>query len=255
VHFINAFWKSFFSRDVYIEAYRSWKGIGFTLIAVLVILQTIAITVHIHSGLGKFIREDAPAIIQQLPEITFSNGLASTPEAKAYKINIDNVTLAIIDTREEHPPKDLAGAKIFFAQKSVTLEKNNFEQRNYTFESLNEFVINQDLAHFWLNLTGQWTALICCPFILGFLLVYRLVQLLFFSLITLIAGAILKVSGAYAATLRLTAVALTPPLLIFSVLSSAIPYDFQGSTLLFVGAVITYIFFGTYTVGKQTLSQ
>lgn len=242
---ISALWESFFSKSLYSEAFYSWKGIGFLSLLLLVAVHTVIIFAKIHLGVRSFVHHDAPFVVRQVPPITFKDGKASTPEAKAYEIRAsDNGALiAIIDTRISHPPADLGGAPIFLAGESIMVEKSADEQRSYGYDSMENRTVDQKTINYWLDFAGAWAGLICAPFVFAFLVVWRLIQLLFFSLATLLACSILGLEGNYAAKLRLTAMALIPALVV-GILLPELNIAFFVYLLLFCAVVTGYIFFG-----------
>lgn len=241
---ISALWESFFSKNLYTEVFYSWKGIGFLSLLLLVMIQTGIIFAQIHLGLHGFVYQAAPSLVQQVPPITFKEGKASTPEPIAYEIKApgNGGVVAIIDTRVPHPPADLGGAQIFLAGESITMTENDNERRSYGYSRMGSRTVDQKVINYWLDILAVWGAVICAPFIFGFFLVWRLIQLLVFSLVTLAACAMQGLPGDYAAKLRLTAMALIPPIIAGMFLFWVT--NFYLYLLLFSAVVTGYIFFG-----------
>ncbi len=71
---------SFFSSALYRDVARHWRGVCFGYLLLLLLLCWIPPMVKMHRGFAGFLRDDAPAVISQIPEIRIRDGLASTPE-------------------------------------------------------------------------------------------------------------------------------------------------------------------------------
>jgi len=252
---ITALWEAFYSKNLYSEAFHSWKGIGFSSLLILAAIQTLLICGVIHFFLQGFANREAADIVKQIPPITFKDGKASTPEARAYQIkdSENGGLIAIIDTTVAHPPADLGGAALFFASESVLIKQSEMEKRSYDFSSFQDTTIDEKFITYWLNFVANWAALICAPFILGFLALWRLIQLFLFSIVTLITCNLCGLVGDYPAKLRLTALALIPAIVV-GMIFSALQIEFPGIYILFFAMALGYIYFGTKAAQESTAS-
>src|SRR5690606_34283699 len=119
---LSAIWRSFLPAKVPTEAFFQWKGICALPLLILAAIHTVIVCWALQSHLQTWVHKFAPKIIEQIPTITFENGKASTPEAKAYEIKIpdSNHLIAVVDTRRPDAPVGLGGARVFIARESLT---------------------------------------------------------------------------------------------------------------------------------------
>ena len=75
---IHPLFMSFFSKSLYKDVARNWKGVNFLYLFLLLALCWIPETIKFQSGLSDFIKNDAPGIVEQIPEITIYQGEVST---------------------------------------------------------------------------------------------------------------------------------------------------------------------------------
>src|SRR5688500_16229900 len=69
----------FFSPKLWRDAGQRWRGIGFWFLFLLVLVSWIPTIVSWSSGYSKFLRDEAPKLTSQVPPITISNGVVSSP--------------------------------------------------------------------------------------------------------------------------------------------------------------------------------
>ncbi|NJK64554.1 MAG: DUF1189 family protein, partial [Synechococcaceae cyanobacterium SM2_3_1] len=104
------------------------------------------------------------------------------------------------------------------------VEQNDYETRSFDFirnvAVCLIFQLEQEQILNFIYFVGDWLLIMAFPFSLFFFYIGRIIQALFFSLISLIMASIAGVSLPYASLLRLTIVAMTPILLIETVLGS-----------------------------------
>ena len=91
---------SFFSKELYIDVGLHWKGVNFLYLLLLLAICWIPTMIGIHVSFLDFIDNEAPAVVEQVPEITITNGEASIKEPQPYYIKDpeNGDVLAIIDT-------------------------------------------------------------------------------------------------------------------------------------------------------------
>jgi len=250
---VSAIWESLYSRSLYTEAFSSWEGIGFRTIALLALIHTAVLSIGLQAELKRFMKEECPPVLQQVPTITFKDGKASTPEAKEYRImSGKGDLLAIIDTRTPKSPADLAGASVFFAGEEMVVQNALGQRETQTFESFGESSLNQEEANKVLTAIRDTGWIFFTPMIFGLLLLWRMMELLLYSLVTIMVCSSKELKCSYAAKLRLTSLALAAWLTIRVVLS-LVDVSFFNIFACFAGVMIvaSYISFGVSAAKEQ----
>ncbi len=91
---------SFFSKELYIDVGQNWKGVNFLYLLLLLAVCLIPTMIKIHADVTDFVNNEAPVIVNQVPEIAITDGQVSIKETQPYYIkdpDSDKI-LAIIDT-------------------------------------------------------------------------------------------------------------------------------------------------------------
>ncbi|TKJ38924.1 MAG: hypothetical protein CEE38_04300 [Planctomycetes bacterium B3_Pla] len=71
---------SFFSKELYRDVGMHWKGVNFLYLLLLLAICLLPTTIKMYIGFANFANNEAPAIIEQIPEITINNGKVSINE-------------------------------------------------------------------------------------------------------------------------------------------------------------------------------
>lgn len=238
------FWESFYSKQAYRRVFQSWKGPGLWLLFLLTFLWVVIISVRVHVEVSGWADAHGPQLAEQVPTIVFADGSASTPEAREYRITEPESgdLLAIIDTTLDTAPADLGGAFLFLTRQTLVIKKSDVETRTYQLSEFGDYELTRDQSEGFIRLIGNWLALVCAPFIAIGLIIVRVIQWLFFSLLVMSSQRMMKVEGSYVQTLRLTITAMVPALVVDLIreLAGAQP-PFFG--FVFLGLIIFYLYF------------
>jgi hypothetical protein len=250
---LTILWESFYSKEGYRRVFHHWKGVGLWLIFLLSAVAVLILSVRMHVQIKGWTDEFGPQLAEQVPVVLFSDGTASTPEEQEYRIMEpeSGELLAIIDTTREAAPADLDGAYLYLTSQTLTVKKNEVETRSYQVSEFGDYELTPEKSENYIRLAGNWLAPFCAPFIGFGVLLVRIIQWLFFSLLALAARNFMKVPGTYAQTLRLTIAAMTPALVVDIIrdLAGAQP-PFFG--FLFLGLIIFYLFFAVAALRVTT---
>ena len=63
---------SFFSRDLYIDVGRHWRGYSVVFLAVLAAVEAVPGVLRVHFSFGEFIESESPALTGQIPAFRLS---------------------------------------------------------------------------------------------------------------------------------------------------------------------------------------
>ena len=206
---------AFYSRDIYRDVARSWKGISAGYLLFLTALLTIPLAVSVHMSVNRFIVGEGRAIIDQIPRLTISGGVLSTPEQRPYYIREPERSrvIAVIDTTTMEAPA-YPDVPVVVTRRLVRIRKSAVETRTYSFSSIDHFVLTRERLNRWLSRVGAVIGFVLYPFTVIGVFLYRLVQALVLSLVALLASRLCGARLPYGALYRLTVVAMTPAIVI-----------------------------------------
>ncbi len=240
---------SFFSKELYIDVGLNWKGVGFAYLLLLLILCWIPTMIKIHVGVSDFIDNEAPGFVEQVPEITIIDGEASIKEPQPYYITVPegNDVLAIIDTTGTIYSLEDANTICLLTKSNFIWRQGEFETRTFDLSEVEHFVVDSERITGWLQTFKKYAVIAMSPFALLGSYVYRIVQALIYAAIGLLFASLCKTIFSYSALLRLSITAVTPCIIVSTVLGLASVYL---PVYLYLLAALGYLFFGVKVISQ-----
>ncbi|HMK43820.1 MAG TPA: DUF1189 family protein [Dissulfurispiraceae bacterium] len=242
---------SFYSKAVYRDVVRYWKGAGLFYLFSLVALCTISGMVKLDGQLTSFVGGEAPAYVKQLPTLTISKGRLSLPENRPYFINDpeSGQTVAVIDTSGQIPTLDQTQARILVTSTQLIM-KTSAEPLVLQLSQLEDAVLDHQKIFALLDFLSDWLAILFYPIALIMNFLYRLAQLLIFSLLAVSCARLMKLALGFKAIMRLTAIALTP-MIVMNTLASFFGLGMPFEWALYISLAAGYILFGVRAVQEE----
>lgn len=236
---------SFFKKDLYQDVCLNWKGVCFTYLFILLFLCWIFPSYQIHNEFSHFVKTGASDYISQIPTITIKNGEASADVEQPYQI-IDPETqeiLVVIDTTGTITSLSQAGARGLITKYEAIFQKSKIETRSFTFQDIEDLVFDQEMAYDGLKMIEKFIGPIIFIFALPFSFIARIILSLIYASIGLLISSIFKTNRNYSELLRLSVVAMTPTIIVSTILDGLriyLPY----SGLIYFLVTIGYLSFG-----------
>ncbi|MCH8216703.1 MAG: DUF1189 family protein [Planctomycetes bacterium] len=236
---------SFYSGDLYWDVCHNWKGVGFLYLFLLLAVCWIPRAITIQGDVAAFVETEAPPIVTQIPQITVAGGEASADVNQPYAI-VDPMTkkeLAIIDTTGQITSLTEQEANILVTKKELIVRRTNLDTRSLPFDPDIDFTLDQHKVTRWLNTLRRVTAVWIYPLALLGSWFFRVIQLLIYALIGLQFARSLHSRRTYDSLLRLSAVAVTPAIIVNTILGvAAIQIPMPG--LCYFLAAMCCLYFG-----------
>ncbi len=247
---------SFFSKELYIDVGQNWKGVNFLYLLLLLAVCLIPAMINLHRGISNFVNNEAPAVVNQVPEITITDGQVSIKETQPYYIKDpdSDEPLAIIDTTGQIESLEDTDAFFLLTGNKVIIKESKFENRSYDLSNVKAFAVDSERITGWLHIGRKYLAVVIYPFALLGSYLFRIVQALIYAAVGLLFALWCKVTLSYATLLRLAVVAMTPCLLaktIFGIADIHLPY----ATLIFLVITLAYLFFAVKANSEIILIQ
>ena len=235
---------SFYSKELYEDVGLYWKGVNFSYLLLLLAICWIPTMIEIHVGITDFVNNEAPAFIEQLPEITITNGEVSISEPQPYYIKDpeNGDVLAIIDTTETIESLEDSNGIFLLTKTKIMWQESEVETQIVDLSEIEYFVLNSERVMGWLHTANKFFVIIICPVVILGSYLFRIVQALIYAAVGLLFALWCKVTLSYATLLRLAVVAMTPCLLaktIFGIADIYLPY----AALIFLVITLAYLFF------------
>jgi len=236
---------SFFSRELFVDVGRRWGAKTFVYLLLVLALSWIPMMISMRSAWTEFLSGDAPAVTEQIPPITIENGHVSADVEQPHFIRTSepDEVFAIIDTTGEITSLDGTTARMLLTESHLIARKNDNETRVYDLSAVQQFELDGPKVENWLRLFGTWGLILLYPLLVVGSYVYRIVQALFYSVFGLVFAKNMQSRLDYSGILRVTVVAVTPALVLKTLLGlggASFPFSWVVYSLVAIG----YVAFG-----------
>jgi hypothetical protein len=244
---------SFYSKALYRDAALNWRGTGFGYLFLLLLICWIPPMAKLHSGLNGFVQNDAPEVVSQIPAITIANGEATADVPQPYYV-VDpeaGERILAVDTTGSLNSLEDAEAPMLLTKTQFIFEKSDVETRTFDLSEMavEEFAVDADRINRWLEIFARFFAVAVYPLAVLGSYVGRIVQLVIYAAIGMLFVAGQSAELTYAPVLRLAVIAVTPCIIIKTVLAAA-GVGLPMAGLWYFLCAMGLLFFGVRAVAK-----
>ncbi len=247
---IQAVYLSFYSRELYQDVARNWKGLCLPYLFFILTLYWVPEIMNLHRTVSDFIAEEGPGYVEQIPVMTISSGQVSIKEEMPYTIydKKNNSPVAIIDTTGKITSLDNSPAYVLITKNMLIARKDKANVRSLPLSDVGDVIITRNLAYSWLEIFNSVIIVILFPVLLFLSFGFHVIQLVLLSLLGGNFAKLFNVNLDFRSLMRLSAVAFTPPLLlqtVHAVFDISFPYSSFVSFIIAAG----YLY---YAVGSNS---
>ena len=207
-----------FSRSLYADVGRRWKGIGLGYMMLLLLIAWLPLAIEAHVKFGAFVRDDLPAGLKSVPAVTIRAGRMSTPVKQPYIIRDDRgKALVVLDTTGQVTDPEQVEAQLLVTQTQF-IQDNHGSKQIRELRDFPDMVIDATKLQDWAGTLATWMGPLVLVSTWAFTVCTRLVGMLIFAAIGMGLASAMHVRLDFAALLRLTATAMTGVILLDTVL-------------------------------------
>ncbi|OGT37004.1 MAG: hypothetical protein A3F12_01005 [Gammaproteobacteria bacterium RIFCSPHIGHO2_12_FULL_38_14] len=220
-NFFKVLYLSFYSKDLYRHVAMNWgakKSLSYLLF--LLALSWIPFTYEAQNLLSEAYKQHADTLVEQIPVLTIENGKISTPENRPYTIELKDQPkkIAVIDTTGQYKNISQTNSYILVTQTEVISQTDPDQTRiEHLPSDLNLVVYPQKVSDYIGQYIGYSWIILFFVFVVG-AFIYRIFQAFFYALIGKVWGMIFRVTLSYWQIIQLTFVALTPVIILETIL-------------------------------------
>ena len=247
---------SFFSPGFYKDVGLHWKGTCFPYLLLLLAICWVPTFIQFQLSIADYIQNEAPAIISQIPPIRIINGEAAVDAIQPYKIinHKSGAVIVLIDTTGKTVSLEGTEASALLTKKEVIFRKNDIETRSFSLKKIDYFTLDKERVSGWLAVFQRYGAVVFfCIAVIGSF-AFRIVQLLIYGTIGLLFARWCKTSIPYNALLRLSVIAVTPVIIVSTVVA-IVGVKIPLHNLLYFVAAMIYLFFGVKAVSQRAKAE
>ncbi|NQU16758.1 MAG: DUF1189 family protein [Candidatus Saganbacteria bacterium] len=243
---------SFYSKPLYQDVVKKWKGIGFSYLFLLILLLSVPVFIKFCIVFEGFINLEAKPYVKQLvsqmPAVTIKKGEVSIDQPVPYIIkDSDGQTMMVIDTSDDlKNVEKYKDVPILLTKDTLLVAKSEYETRSFDLSDIDEELsFDKKIAAEWAAIGFKWVPFVVYPLTVIFMILFtfllRIIQVLIHGLIGMLFASVLKIKLDYGVLLRLASVAITPALVIGMLLDSlSINFVFQRFLLFIVAMGYLY---------------
>jgi len=235
---------SFFSKSLYRDVAKNWRGTGLLYLFLILALMWIPTIIKGQLATTAWVEGDSKGITSQIPAITISKGQVSTDVTTPYFIKDPKTgtDIAIIDTTGTYETLENTEAKLLLTKSKLIVRQNAGRTQTNDLSGVQSFQVDRARVESWLAATRQWFVPVVYPLALIFSFILRAIQILIYALIGLLFARTLQATLSYKALMRLAAIAITP-VLILNLLFEFVPLHIPWWFLIGIVIALAYLFF------------
>lgn len=235
---------SFFSKSLYRDVGKHWRGTGLLYLFVILALVWIPSMIKGHLAVSRWVDGESKEITKQIPAITISKGQVSTDVTTPHFIKDPKTgtDIAIIDTTGEYETLENTEAKALLTKSKVIVAQNAGRTQTYDLSGVQSFYVDRSRVESWLVTTKQWFVPVLYPLALIFSFIFRAIQVLVYALVGLLFARILHANLSYKTLMRLAAIAITPVLML-NLIFEFLPLRIPRWSLIGIVIALAYLFF------------
>lgn len=239
---------AFYSRSLYILVARTWRGTGLGYLFLITAFCSLLTTYHVARLMDDIVNQQVYPVVQQLPTLTFSNGTLqpNSSEPIVIKGAEGGNAVLVVDT-SDNPKFEQIQAPIWLLKHQARIEQPNGQFQVIDFAPIEQLSLDQGGMQALVDRTvSVMKPLSYIPIQLGEF-GYRALQVLLYAIGGIAYAALFKVRLGYKTILRLTCVAVTPSLLISTILT-ALGFYFPVLGIMFFVMSQAYLYFAIQSV-------
>ncbi|MCY3024615.1 MAG: DUF1189 family protein [Planctomycetota bacterium] len=241
---------SFFSRELYRDVARNWKGVCFLYLFVTLAVLWLVTGISIHVGIAKFADEKAPELMSKVPLIKIVKGQLQVDVAQPYIVT-DPTTkqpIIIIDTTGQYTSLNDTPAKLLVTATSFTTRDDFGKVQTVPLSLFPDFNLDEATMKHWLEVVRKWAAIVVVGVGFPCSVIYRMIQALIYGAIGILFAQSMKSNLPYSALVRLSVIAVTPVLIVDTVLWM-VWWQPRMWPLLCLIIAMCYLYFGVKAAG------
>jgi hypothetical protein len=239
VKYLKALFQSFYKPELYREAITSWKGIGGAYLILLAAVLAIILAIGFYVSIVPFERDDLPFIAKQVPAITIDNGTVSVTAKQPVTIANQNKTFIMtIDTSKaasdlRDGKNQLAIGKDFI----MVRDQNNGYQVIDLTKIKGKLLIDESHIYKFINMFK----IMAFPLLWFGQILNLFVKLIVVTVLSYVVTAFMREEYDFAVRMRISILALTPPVLIALVLSLGFDHDVAPWFFMLLSSLYIYV--------------
>lgn len=250
---IDTIFMSFYSKKVYLDVYRNWRGLGFAYLLVVIMVFSLGELIQMQKFVTQWVINKGPAVVTQVPEMWFTDGqlhhngdnplLITDPQTQLPIVLIDSTltNISAVDT----------SIVIVFGKDELAVD-NSRQRQVVPLSNFETVTLDSEVVEHWFEVVGNWFVIFIAPFLV---LQTFIVQIFVTALLALLIWVFLRYYKKiikFSTAFRITIVASTP-MLFWQAVTGLVPEPIKSMGFLTFPIGVFYIYFAANLI-KTTFS-
>ena len=210
---------SFYSKAFYGEVAATWRARAFLYLFLLLAVCWSPALFRLGGVVGALRGPKAEELLDRVPEIRIRSGVVEADcDAPCLIEGEHGETVAIIDTTGQVDSLSGTPARILLTRDSVMVRKGEREIRTYDLSQIQNVTLDRPTLSRWMRLAATLIRIVVPPVVLILSYAWRVAQVLLLVLLGLIVSSLLGVRAPFPALAAMACLALTPMMVLKSIL-------------------------------------
>jgi hypothetical protein len=249
---IHPLYLSFFSKSLYRDVARNWKGLCLLYLLSLLALCLIPQVMMLQTDLTNYLISEAPKIVRQFPTITIRKGQASIREPQPYYIRDEKTgqPVMIIDTTGSVTSLKGTTASILLTKKSIIVRKDANDTRSFDLAGVDNYTVDRTDLYSLMDTLESWFAFMIFPFALLISFVFHAAEVFIYAIIGTFFLRQSRFSLPFRGLFRLAVISITPAMVagtVFFIAGLEIPYWWPLNFVI----SLAYLFFAVRASSEE----
>ena len=215
---LHPLWMAFYDGAIYEDVARSWRNRTFLYLLLLLALTWIPFTIQTQNQVDEWISREAPFYIDQIPDLTLSNGELTTSSSTPTLLrDRDGKILVVIDPSGQYRSLDDTEAPILVTRTQIFVRGEGDQVEIQSLPDGPPETLTREDMYVIADWTRSLVNTLLFPVLLVLSYVYRTLQSLLYAYVASFFTASAGRSLPYRTLLNLAIIAITPAVVLDTV--------------------------------------
>lgn len=241
----QALYQAFFSKSLYKDVGQNWQGVAAGYLLLLLIVVWIPALFFFKFHFDSQTAHSSRDFLKQIPSIRILDGVVSVDKPMPYRITHpkSGKAIAVIDTTGQITSLEQAAAPILVTKDKLMVQKSGQETQIFNLSNVKDVKIDALKVKQFMARMTQWIIYIFFPVLVIITFIYRILQALLFGAVGMLIAKILQVNIFFQQSMRLAVVAMTPAIML-STLLFIFGISFAYEYFIYFVISLSYLIFG-----------
>lgn len=252
---IDTIFMSFYSKKVYLDVYRNWRGLGFAYLLVVIMVFSLGELIQMQKFVTQWVINKGPGVVVQVPEIWFTGGnlhhdgknplLITDPQTK--------LPIALIDSTLTNLSEVDTSIIVVFGKNEMAVD-NGRQRQVVPLSNFETLVLDSEVVDHWFEVVGNWFVIFIAPFLVLQTFIVQIFVSAFLALLMWVFLRYYKSVIQFSTAFRITIVASTP-MLFWQAVTGLVPEPLKSMSFLTIPIGVFYLYFAANLIKKTFIGK